>query len=305
MKKSLNSCFLILIALSIAILSGCATTNFTLKNAMLANGQDEVNLLLEPYESLGLKETEAIRKNEITAVYGIFPDILFGEYFPGRIRWNGWVIDGNDREYFAQSLFSGVDYSGYFLETIIIDAVQLSSGAKMVIFSTAGDFIYDLAGNEYAIERKKFVSDNKYRSQIVREKGTPIGDLKKISGFPEIISNWNRYKTESGILLSPLGEKDIKLIAAINPQYTFFEKWVGSNHSSISIDWIAVAVGISLDILRTSNVPTTGWDYNSQLPSRRNMAFIIKYVAEMKQRLIKNINQQNINKYFSKSAKEK
>src|SRR3989344_2691122 len=247
MKKIFIIHYSLFIILTLAILSGCATTNFT-----------------------------------------------------GRMRWNGWVIDESDREYFAQMLFSGVDFSGYFLETIIIDAVQLNSGAKMVIFSTTGDFIYDLAGNEYAIERKKFITDNKYRAQIVREKGTRIDDLKKISGFPEIISHWNRYETGKGIILSPLGEKDIKLIAAINPQYTPFEKWVGSNHSSVSVDWIAVAAGISVDILRASNVPTTGWDYNSQLPSRRNMAFIIKYVSEMKQRLIENVNQENMNKYFSK-----
>src|SRR3989344_4002 len=183
MKKIFIIHYSLFIILTLAILSGCATTNFTVKNAMLANSQTEINLLIEPYESLGLKETEAIRKKEITVVQGIFPDILFGEYFPGRMRWNGWVIDESDREYFAQMLFSGVDFSGYFLETIIIDAVQLNSGAKMVIFSTTGDFIYDLAGNEYAIERKKFITDNKYRAQIVREKGTRIDDLKKISGF--------------------------------------------------------------------------------------------------------------------------
>jgi hypothetical protein len=59
--------------------------------------------------------------------------------------------------------------------------------------------------------------------------------------------------------------------------------------------YIGTAVGIGIEVFRSANgsIPSTGWDYNSQLPNRRNMAFIIKYVSALKQNLIENINGAN------------
>lgn len=294
MKTLRMTCMLLITAV---LLLGCATTR-TIKNASLPGNETEKEMLIEPFESVGVSQTGAMKRGDITVIQGVFPDILFGEYYPGRIRWNAWIVSEEDgREFFGQSIFSGIDYSGHFLETIIIDGKV--TRAKVIILSTLANYVYDLAGNEISIDRKKFLlNEDDYRQKIVLKKGTPIGDMKKASGFHEMLKQWNRYQTPNGILLSPLGEEEIRLIAGINPQYSFSEKLVGSGRFSISMDPIATAVGIGIDIFRASNgsVPSTGWDYNSQLPSRRNMALIIQYVSKMKQGLIDNINNVNMMK---------
>lgn len=282
-----------LLFMAAAVLSGCASTGLVMKNTDL-DGQKEVNMLIEPFQSLGLSEAEEIKNGNIAAVWGIFPDILFGEYYPGRIRWNVWAVSEDGTEGLGQMLFSGIDFSGHFAETII--ASKSLRNPKVLVLSTTLDFVYDLAGNEYPVERVKFLNNtDDYRRKMVQEKGTRLNETKKATGISEVIKKWNRYQTPRGILLSPLSEEDVKTVAGINPQYSFSERLVGSGQFAISLDYIGTAAGFAIDIFRAANgsVPSLGWDYNSQIPTRRNMAFIIKYVSEMKQRLIDRINQAN------------
>ena len=94
---------LVFIVLILGIVSGCAA-KMEVKNAVLvypishSQKVQKVDLLLEPYETLGLLLTPAIRKGDITVIQGIFPDILFGEYYPGRVRWNGWAVQEDGKE---------------------------------------------------------------------------------------------------------------------------------------------------------------------------------------------------------------
>ena len=291
MKTRRNIFLLVLVA----ILSGCATNRFTLKDAYLAEKSGEANLLIEPYQSLGLLETEAVRTGQTTVVQGKFPEMLFGEYYPGRIRWNVWGVDKAGHEYFGQALFSGIAFTGDFLWTVVLDG-NISDSVSVMVLATGLDFAYDLLGKEIKLE-PKFANNREYRREVLLEKGTKIGDMRKITEFAQVTAGWNRYRIPEGILLSPLGDDDVKLIAGINPQYSFSEKMVGSGHFSVSIDYISTALGIGIDVFRSANgsIPSTGWDYNSQLPNRRNMAFIIKYVSVLKQNLIDNVNEVNRN----------
>jgi hypothetical protein len=284
----------VLASMIVILLSGCASS-LNMK-AVLENDQIEskINMLIEPYQSLGLKLTPAIKNQRAYVIQGVFPDILFGEYYPGRIRWNAWVVAEDGREYSAQMIFSGIDYGGNFVCLVVIDG-KPPKDSRVVISSSLVDFVYDLAENETEVVRQKFLNDPAYRRPIVLAKGTKIGDIKPATKFYEVIKSWNMYKTPEGILISPIGEKEVREIAGINPQYSFSEKFVGITHGAISYDVIGSAIQIGIEAFRSSNgsVPTMGWDYNSQIPSRRNMAFIIKYVSEMKQRLIKQINRAN------------
>ena len=289
---------LIFIALILGIVSGCAA-KMEVKNAVLvypishSQKVQKVDLLLEPYETLGLLLTPAIRKGDITVIQGIFPDILFGEYHPGRIRWNGWAVQEDGKEFFAQILFSTIDYSGYFLETVIIDG-NPEANARAVGLSSLVDYAYDLAGNEFPVETHGFLNNIGNRQQFVLKSGTKIGEMEKIptADFMAILEKWNQYQTPKGVILSPLGEKEVKLIAGINPQYSFSEKLIGSGRGLLSPDYIGTSVGIALDIFRVANGSTSsiGWDYNSQLPSRRNMGMTIEYISAMRIALIKQIN---------------
>jgi hypothetical protein len=290
--KTLRNTFLLFVVF-VAILSGCATGKFVMKDSMLGSKPSEVNLLMEPYQSLGLLETEAVRTGQTTVVQGKFPEILFGEYFPGRIRWNVWGVDENGREYFGQALFSGIAFTGDFLWTIVMDG-NVPDSVPLIVLASGLDFGYDLLGEEIPLE-PKFVRDRAYRQKIILAKGTKVGDMRKITGFQKVTADWNSYRTPEGVLLSPLGDNEVRLIASINPQYHWTEKMVGEGHFSVFASYIGTAVGIGIEVFRSANgsIPSTGWDYNSQLPNRRNMAFIIKYVSALKQNLIENINGAN------------
>lgn len=285
----------LLFVVIVAILSGCATNRFVMKDAMLGEKPSAAKVGIEPYQSLGLRETEAVRTGQTTIVQGRFSEMLFGEYFPGRIRWNVWGVDANGREYFGQALFSGIAYTGEFQETIVMDGKNLDNIA-VVVLATGLDFAYNLLGEEIPLAHR-FPTDPAYRRKVILEKGTKIGDMKKITGFEQVTATWNKYRIPEGILLSPLSYNDVRTIAGINPQYSVSEKLVATGQLSASLAWhpIYTAVEVGLSMFRASNgsVPSIGWDYNSQIPSRRNMAFIIKYAIEMQQRLVDNLNRVN------------
>lgn len=288
MKKFLFLATMVLLA------GGCAAS-IKIENANVSalvdktEKADKVEMLIEPYESLGLKETEAIKKGEVSVFRGIFPDILFGEYYPGRIRWNVWAIEPNGREYFGQALFSGVEYTGFFSWHILVDG-KVSDEARCLVLSSAVDYGYDLSGREFPIENRKGFLENKEeeRKKFILQNGTRLGDIRRFSfdDIKGVISKWNKFDTPKGGLLSPISEDDLKFVASINPQYSFGEKLVASGHFSISLDPMANAMRLAIDIFRATGVPAIGWDYNSQLPQRRQMGLIIKYALDIKQKLI-------------------
>jgi hypothetical protein len=293
------------------LLGGCATNEFVLKSPNLPVSQDirpekskGIDMIIEPYESLGVIETDAVRRGDVTAFWGVFPNKLFGEFFPGRIRWNAWVVDKDGTEHFAQAILSGVAYSGNFAVQIIVDG-KVSPDAKIANLSTAVDYIYDLSGQEYPTVRRRFLDETKYRQEEILKNGSRVGDMKSTTKILETIRKWNRYETPKGVLLSPIGEKELKVVAGINPQYSFSEKLVARGHFSLVADATGVLIGLAVDMITAGNAPTSGWDYNSQLPNRRNMAFIIDFVMKHQQYLISELNQANIQLYKKTSGGRK
>lgn len=307
----------LLLLLVVSLLSGCSKQINLESSAMLAvdapkekrgeiksayagdvpvlKGQ-KINLLLEPQETVGLKITPSIRKGEISVYHGIFPNVLFGEYYPGRVRWNGVARQSNGREFFVQSLFSPIDNLGNFTWTIIVDG-NPDNTARIVMLSTAVDYGYSPLGDEFHIkDRSSFLSDKDgYRAKFILEKGTPVSDLKKKDTgefYQNILAQWNPWKDkESGDeIWSPLGLKEVKEIAAINPQYSFSQKLVATGDFMLCIDPIAVTVGAGIDFFRANGAPSAGWDYNSELPNRRNMGIIIGWVSEMQRKRIVEVN---------------
>lgn len=288
---------LIIIAVSI-FLVGCGTNGLVVKNANLITGETDVNLLIEPYQSVGISKTPSIERGEITTVAGQrFPKILLGEYWPGRIRWNSWTVDGEGYEYFGQAMLAGINYAGYLNDIIVIDGkISKNSDSKGVILSSAVDYAYDLEkGLEIPLDRNKFLVDREYRREIINQHGTSLKKLSRVSNMPELFTHWNKYETPTGILISPLGEEEVKEIAGINPQYSFSEKLVATTHGSISMDWIGSVAKFGIEVITAANgsIPSTGWDYNSQLPSRRHMGLIIDYVSKMEEGIIRKLNDAN------------
>lgn len=256
----------------------------------------KINLLLEPQETVGLKITPSIKKGEVSLYHGIFPNVLFGEYYPGRIRWNGVARQRDGKEFFVQSLFSPIDDLGNFTWTIVVDGSP-DNTARIVMLSTAVDYGYSPLGDEFPIkDRASFLNDKAgYRAKLILEKGIPLSDLKKMDTgefYRDVLAQWNPWKDkESGNeIWSPLGLKEVKEIAAINPQYSFSQKLVATGDFMLCIDPIAVTVSAGIDFFRANRAPAAGWDYNSELPSRRNMGIIIGWVSEMQRKRIVEMN---------------
>ncbi|MDY0302209.1 MAG: hypothetical protein RBR98_00270 [Candidatus Moranbacteria bacterium] len=295
---------ILLLVFAVIFISGCSgKINLKSENMLAVNpsdtseevvkvepvfGSQEINLLIEPPETVGLKVTPSIKKGEVSVYRGIFPDILFGEYYPGRIRWNGIVRQDDGKEFFAQFLLSPVGIQGYFTWSIVVDG-KPDRTARIVQLSTDLNFGYSPYGDEFLIEKRfDFLGDKDgYREKIL-SKGTLLSEIKKIDTgefYRDYIGKWNVWSYGEEKILSPLGLREVQDIASINPQYGYMQKLVAEGRFMICLDPIATTASAAIDFISANGAPSKGWDYTSELPNRRDMGLIIAWVAEMKRKV--------------------
>jgi len=283
MAFRLFACFIV------AILSGCATNQFMLKGVNQNGEKKDMDFRMEPYQTAGLMLTPAIKNREATIVLGQFSKrLLNGEWMVGRIAWKAIGVDKSGNEYTGQYLFSGATHRGVRLGTLVMD-VKGRDDVKVIVTSTEVEYGYDLFTNESPLD-PKFRSDPEYRQKVILKHGTRLGDMQKVTDFYEIIARWNHYQTPEGILISPLGENDLKFIASINPQYSYLEKLVGSARVSVSADYISTSVGLGVDVAHAFNVASTGIGYGSVFPTRREMTMIMELNVRLDQEIIDSLN---------------
>ncbi|MFA7319481.1 MAG: hypothetical protein WC022_02685 [Parcubacteria group bacterium] len=266
---------------------------------------EKINVQIERHQALGLEPTPDICKGNISDYLMNFPLRLFGEYFPGRLRWNTWTIldDGSERR--GQIMFSGMHLSGYYYGNNIIDG-QVSSGAT-VILSSAVDYIYSPLGKELAVERGKFMSDDAaYRRKKILEvnkdengKVFNLSSLTRIEGFQWVIKGYNQIQYPEGYLLSPYGFKEVGDIRAINPQDSYFQKLVGTGTFSVNpvpeVTGFAIsnAASLAMDMIRATSAPSHGVDYKSEVLSLRDVSFTMEYLLSFAQKEVQKRNKLN------------
>ncbi|HBU25071.1 MAG TPA: hypothetical protein DEB07_02415 [Candidatus Moranbacteria bacterium] len=300
MKNFLKS--IIVLFFIVALLSGCAGKELRVEN--VSTLENQVNLLVQPHQSLGLEPTRAISRGDISAYMVVFPLKLFGEYHPGRLRWNTWTILDDDSERFGQVIFSGMHPSGKYFGTEVIDG-QVFSG-RTAILSSAVDCIYSPYEKKLSVDRGKFLFDPAYRKKKILEVNTDengnifnLSSLSRIDKFQDVIKTWKQIQYPEGYLLSPYGVDEVAKIRGINPQYSYFQKLVGTGVFRINPipDPIGFAIcnsiGVAMDLIEAGDAPSTGWDYNSEIPNRRNMAFIVEYLLTLAQNEIQKRNDFN------------
>lgn len=289
----------------IVAISACAAPSLKMKNIQTPENaaSRECEMMIQPHQSLGLEPTDAVRRGDISRFMLIFPKRLFGEYFPGRLRWNAWTVDG--REHFSQIVFAGMHPSGDWFGVLVVDG-QVTEG-QTAILSNMADFIYSPFDRELAVERQKFLSDPAYRREKIREvnldaegKDFDIKFLSRVENFQEVIKSWNQIQFPEGYLLSPYGVEEVALIRGINPEYSFFQKLVGNGRFAVPLSPVPIAIAIgtaasaAMDMIRAAGAPSKGWDYQSELPSRRNMAFCIEYLMTLAEKEVKMRNSANM-----------
>ncbi len=299
MKKLLVTMVLFLSAI---VFAGCATNGLQMKNInrvsvatipKVEKNSSNINMLVLPHESLGLQPTPDTCQGNFSVFMVDFPLRLFGEYFPGRLRWNTWTILPDGAERFGQVIFVGMHPSGYYFGLEIIDG-QVSSG-QTALLSSAVNYIYSPLGKELKVDRAKFLTDPLYRKKKIRKVNSDkkgnlfnLNLLSRVPGFQKVIKSWNQIQYPEGYLLSPYGVKEVAKIRGINPQYSYFQKLVGTGRFRINpvpnplAVAIATSVGVVMDMISAGQAPSTGWDFDSQI-SRRQMSFVIDYLLRLSQ----------------------
>jgi len=210
-----------------------------------------------------------------------------------------------------------MDRNGNYIAILIIEGKgERVKNAKVILLSTMLNCAYDFGEHEFPthnlakggfleyeipLEWKKFVRSAEYRAKIVLEKGTLVKTMPEIDPkgfFSMVVEHWTRFEArgdKSQVFYSPLTEKMLEQVLAINPQYSLTQKFIGRARAAIPIppDPIAFFLGMALDVYRVYKFPPTGWDYTSELPSRRNRALAIDFVSVMFRRRIKELNYEN------------
>lgn len=274
---------LIIIGLVVAcMLSACAPRQ-VVKDTF---GGREIDLLVRPYQSLGVQSTAYVNSAKGASFEAAPSDFLLGEDYPGRIRWNGWLVNGNE-EYFAQAVRVGIYADGKFAYNLVVEANEhMARGARAVILSSRCDFAFDLDGGITRIDRERFLSEKAYRKEIIERYGSPLKYRRSDAQFVASITKWNLYGTDAGDLYSVHDPSALKRIARINPGYGVGERFILRNQVVLSTNPVATVATIALSVFEAIQGKSQGWDYESELPNRFMMGQIIAYVSDFRLNLI-------------------
>lgn len=283
--------------IAISILSGCASTGQIVNNYNNPyDAKKEINLLLEPVDTTGILETPALREGKVSFYEFVFPEIVYsGEIYPWRLKWFGWAVVG-EKEYLAQLIYlHKVSLTGKIIGGLMIDGTADElSGGKVVGFSTRMDFGYGMDSAETEIKmgetRKDFLSDGSMRKEVVEKNGIEIKRLPKADYLLEIISNWNRYETKRGPILSPLKKEDFYEISRKNPAYTYSQRYIEIMKGNIAPDPIAIGMSTFMDFANAAGADTKGWDFGST-ENKRYSAIRNKFLFQTKQNVINKLNE--------------
>ncbi len=261
----------IILFLSAILLSGCATIGGNTM-AVANDGGTKTEVSLDPISFIGIKETEAIRSGQFSAVLGNFPDALFAEMHPLRMRYNAIAFGKTTgKEYPAQALYAG--YAECALRLVFIVEGNPDEPVVGVFADTRMTRLWSLYGDEITLEiPEKLTSDSVYRRDVVRAGGTEISRLKKVatdgkSGLSQVFAGWNTVRTKAlpYDIRTPLAEKFVRGIARENPELSFSEKLVGNGHFGVTLSWFSTAMGVASDVLVSAGASDKGWDEQSEL----------------------------------------
>ena len=277
---------LIFLALAVAIISGCSTMtpSQTLKSE---NGEKVSELRLEPYLFSGARETEGIRTGRVIIIICPLSNRLIGgEYAPGRSGFEARIANKNGREFDAQVLFAGyLRQNGKEnpMGFVIIEGTleELGDDPRGMILSTRLAYGYDFSTQESSLSGKSLKNEPRYRFEKIREKGSSVLDCVQYPEFLEIIRGWNRYQTPQGVILSPLSEDKIKILAKYDPKYTYWQKLTSSWRLMANYSPASMAISLGFDFIMANFIPDQGLDFGSR-EDRRSFALRYEFLENLR-----------------------
>ncbi len=274
------------------VLSGC-TPRMIVKTGNL--GEQNLDLLVRPSQSLGIQVTKAISSEKVTLLKIEFPGKLLSEDYPGRIRWNGWLVDDKGKEHFAQVVRAGMYTDGRLYGIAIIDGEVTEVGrGKMVILSSRLDLVSDLVGNVSKIRSGDFSNEQEYRAEVVKNFGSRIASCQLYEDSSiAAMKSYNRYRVKEFQeieILTPYRKDDFTKIHKLNPSYGLMERIIAEGNIVISTNPVYTVASIGISVATAMNAETKGWDYMSELPNREMLATIQEYERLFYVKLIELLN---------------
>lgn len=280
MIRYLRAIVLVLVAI---LLVGCAATDMVRKGATFnpttlgipqKNADDYKgkkleqvlsNLLMEPYDSTGVRETSALIEGNVTCFKHVpFPEELKKEQpVPERISWFVLTV-AEGYEYFSQILKSTRKPTA---DLVVDGNIQQLRKGKSLIISTRAKLGYPLASEAKGIplDRDKLMADPGYRRSVVETYGTPLANFEASNELIAVINTWNRFQTSRGYLLTPLPEERFRERLSINPGYTHSQRLATEEMTwEISTDPMGMLIqDVFINNKKAAEAPTTGWDFDS------------------------------------------
>lgn len=266
-------------------LAGCATPN----TIRLTDGKGKTQTVvrevgIDPVMLTGLPWSEDLKQGNFLTLLGNFPQTPenWAEWDPLRIRYQAHAVGRDGREYTAHALFAGYIECAPRLFVFVEGLKNPDADVKVIILSTLLDRAYTLEGKQVEkFEAGPFQSDALYRKEMILRDGTALDTSRHIGGMEEAFANWSVYNTKSGQIATPLESEKIKFLAGINPQYSYWEKVVGTSGGAISIDYISTTVGIVFDLISAGSAKSQGFDYNSSI-SRQQQGYNVAFLEALR-----------------------
>jgi hypothetical protein len=195
-----------------------------------------------------------------------------------RIRYQAHAVGKDGQEYIAHALFAGYIQCQPRFFVFVEGLKKPAAEVKGVTLSTLFDRAYTFAGQPIkGFDAGKFQSSAQYRQEFIQREGTALSDVRHIGGMEKAFGNWSVYKTKSGQIAVPLEPEKIKFLSGINPQYSYWEKVVGTTRGSVSLDYISTTLGVVVELMTADSAPSKGFDYESTMSRRQqgyNLAFM-------------------------------
>lgn len=273
--------------LVVLFVSGCAATPNAIRLTDGDGDKERVvrTVAIDPVMFSGLPWTDALKSSDFVVALSKFPTTpeSYAEWDPLRIRYQAYAIGADGREYQTHAVFAGFIGCAprYF---IFVEGLKnLPADVKAVTLSTLLDRAYDLHGQEVKpFDAPKFKKSASYRKELVQREGTSLAAVRPVRGMDRAFAQWSVYNTPSGQIVTPFDAEKVKYLAGLNPQYSYWEKVIGSTRASISPDYVSTVIGAVFDLITAGQVQPRGFDYEST-QSRRQQGYNMVALESLRQ----------------------
>ncbi len=227
----------------------------------------EASVSVKPENFLGIP-TEELR-GDYVALHVSYPDRdprMLGEVHPLRVSYliYSMNMETGVGQFSHAAMLGYADCDNQLDLAAVIPGLRTSdANVRSILVSTQGKLAYDLDGrNIEGFNPDKFRKDGAYRKEVM-QKGTSTA---KAQDIPDARSAFDQWRIAPGAgVATPLSQEDVNVLAVMNPNYSFWQKFRGSFRGEMSPDLTMTAIGFGIDIVKAAGVKSSGLDFGSSM----------------------------------------